>query len=260
MQNIDLINLTYSFASNKESNVLDNINLKLDAGDFVVILGESGCGKTTLLNLIAGLIDPPPGTIFIDEKEIQGPDSSRSVIFQTPRLLPWLDVRDNIAFGCKIRKETEGLNEKLDKYIELIGLKEFETSKPNILSSGMAQRVALARSLIGNPDILLLDEPFAALDYYNRSRLQKELVKLWKEFKFTAVLVTHDIEEALILGKKIVLLSNRPARILNIYNIYEDNPRNIETKELYDLKCDIQSRFRTLLNINDKEVKQKAEK
>ena len=246
MKSISARHLSYSYSSGpgkKDDSglkVLENISFTIVPGRFLVILGKSGCGKTTLLNLIAGLLEPREHQLLIDEKPITGPDPSRSYIFQTPRLLPWLNVKDNIAFGCRVRGDTYNLRNRISEHIELIGLCDFETSYPANLSAGMAQRVAIARALIGRPDILLLDEPFTALDYYNRSRLQNELIRLWNQFRFTAVFVTHDIDEALTLGQRIIILGSQPSTIIRSYDLDSAAPRDLTDGSFFELKTEIQ--------------------
>ena len=248
MKNIYTKNLSFSYASGKNNHldVLDNICLEIGAGDFIVVLGESGCGKTTLLNLLAGFLTPTRGDVYIDDTRITGPHFSRSLIFQKPLLLPWLSVKENIAFGCKLRGDTAQLSGRVEKYITMIGLKGFEQSSPDSLSLGMAQRVAIARSLIGKPEVLLLDEPFTALDFNTRSHLQDELVKLWKQLHFTAIFVTHSIAEALKVGQKIIILSSRPARVLHFIDLNSDIPRDLNDEKIASLKLDIQEKFESM--------------
>lgn len=250
MKNIRTSNLSFSYTSAKNGHldVLDDISLEIDAGDFVVVLGESGCGKTTLLNLLAGFLTPTGGAVYVNDARITEPHFSRSLIFQKPLLLPWLSVKDNIAFGCRIRGDTAQLPERVEKYITMFGLKGFELSSPDSLSLGMAQRVAIARSLIGKPEVLLLDEPFTALDFNTRSHLQDELVKLWKQLNFTAIFVTHSIAEALKVGLKIVILSSRPARVVHFIDLKSDIPRDLNKEEIAALKLDIQERFESMNN------------
>lgn len=248
MEKIRIENLGYSFITKRKDKipVLDGVNFEIRGGDFVVILGESGCGKTTFLNLLAGIYKAGKGAVFINGHEVNAPHFSRSFIFQQPTLLPWLTVRENITFGCNIRGDTKWLSKRVEEYIELIGLVGSENLYPHSLSQGMAQRVAIARSLIGNPEILLLDEPFTALDYYNKSRLQNELIKLWKKLNFTTVFVTHDIEEALIVGQKIIILGEKPAKVVQTIDIDAPYPRNIYDGKLSAIKEDIQKLFKNL--------------
>jgi len=249
MIKIKKLSHSYSTQNHKELEVLRNINLNIDKGGFVVVLGESGCGKTTFLNLIAGHTMPTKGKIIINNEPVTKPHYSRSFIFQQPCLLPWLNVRDNITFGCKLRKEKKNFGQRTDKYIKLMGLESFEKTYPNDLSAGMAQRAAFARSLVGQPELLLLDEPFTSLDFINRKRLQSELIRSWLFEKFTVIFVTHDIDEALLLGNKIVLLSMRPAKIKEVYSIEEKYPRDLTSGKLFNLKSEIQKNFENINNI-----------
>ncbi len=245
MQDIRLVNLSFSYPSKRIGGVdiFQDLSLDIDAGDFVVILGESGCGKTTLLELIAGLIPPPPDSIFAAGECVTGPDPQRIMIFQQARLLPWLSVRENIAFGCKLRGDTANLMERTAELISLMGLDDFADERPHKLSVGMAQRVSIARGIIGNPHLLLLDEPYTSLDIYNRRRLQREIAKLWGELGFTAVFVTHDIDEALVLGRRIVVLGGRPAEILADFEPAEEPPRSSSEENLIALRREIEEVF-----------------
>jgi len=245
MQDIRLVNLSYSYPSKRgaDLSIFNNLSLQIEAGDFVVILGESGCGKTTLLELIAGLIPPPPGSIYTAGKEVIGPDPERIMIFQQARLLPWLSVRENIAYGCKLRGDTQNLMERTAQLISLMELDDFAEERPHKLSVGMAQRVSIARGIIGNPHLLLLDEPYTSLDIYNRRRLQREIAKLWSELGFTAVFVTHDIDEALVLGRRIVVLGGRPAEILAEFEPEEEPPRSSTKENLISLRREIEDVF-----------------
>jgi len=248
MKKIKIKNLNhfYKHKSGEKYHVLKDINLDIEKSDFIVILGESGCGKTTFLNIIAGLLIPSNGSLIIDGKKIKSPHYTRSMIFQNPTLLPWLNIKENILFGCRLRKDIDNINERISKYIDLMGLKGFEKEFPKNLSSGMAQRVSFARSMINKPDILLLDEPFTALDFYNRSRLQAELIRNWLFEKYTIIFVTHNIDEAILLGRHIVLLGNTPTNIVKIYEVDLKYPRNLNNKELYDLRIKIQNQFEKL--------------
>ncbi|XOQ43062.1 MAG: Taurine import ATP-binding protein TauB [Clostridium sp.] len=198
---------------------LESINLDIPEGEFLCVLGPSGCGKTTLLKIMAGFLRPTSGQARMDGELIQGPDWHRGVIFQSPPLYPWLSVQDNIAFGLKMRKYPKSeRNLLVEKYIDLVGLKGFENSKPYELSGGMKQRVSLARTLVNQPRILLMDEPFGALDALTRQNMQDLVRKIWKETGNTVLLITHDVDEALALATRTIVLSGRPGRILNEFH------------------------------------------
>ncbi len=216
--------------------VLAGINLQIEAGCFTVILGESGCGKSTVLNLVAGLLTPTVGEILANGAVVSGPSPERSILFQQPSLLPWLTVAENIAFGCRLRGERAGLQARVDELIRMIGLVGFEERDPVELSLGMAQRVCLARALIGKPKALLLDEPFGALDICNRIRLQSELLRIWQRERFTALLVTHDIDEALVVGQQVVVLGGRPATILSVHGVDLPYPRDITSPAFFEAR------------------------
>lgn len=241
---------SYNIQNKKLLTVLNDINLSIKENDFIVILGKSGCGKSTLLNIIAGLLQPSSGEVRVDNKIICKPHPSRSILFQEPSLLPWLNVEENIAFGCKIRGELEHLEYRVLRFIELMGLRGFEKSHPTELSIGMAHRVCLARAFIGLPEILLLDEPFGALDTFTRFRIQDVLKQRWQEKKFTAVFVTHDIDEAITLGTKIVLLGNVPCQILDIIDIGYDFVKDITSQTFIDIRDTILNIFKNDLTNN----------
>ena len=210
----------------------------------MIIVGESGCGKTTLLNLIAGLETPSGGEILEDGAPIHGIHPSRAILFQQPALLPWLSVRENVAYGCKIRGELEDLDYRVNQFIEIMGLSGFAQAHPSQLSLGMAQRACLARALVGRPKALLLDEPFASLDTFTQAHIQEEIVNLWLSEKFTAVFVTHDIDEAIKLGTKVILLSGQPANISDIIEISAPHPRDLSTPRLKEIRTHILERFK----------------
>ncbi|MBF0301833.1 MAG: ABC transporter ATP-binding protein [Desulfamplus sp.] len=238
---IDIRNVSKIFPrfDGGENVVLDKISFSADSGDFVVILGESGGGKTTLLNLVAGLEIPTSGEIFVDGVKVNGINPSRSMLFQQPVLIPWLTVKDNVAYGCKIRGDIENLDYRVYQFIEMMGLSGFENAKPISLSLGMAQRVCLARALVGRADILLLDEPFASLDTFTQAHIQEELINIWLSERFTAIFVTHDINEAILLGNKIVLLGGYPGSVSKIYAIDDPYPRNINDPSFKDYRAEI---------------------
>jgi NitT/TauT family transport system ATP-binding protein len=249
MNKIDVHTISKSYQNEKgnELPVLRNLSFTVAPCDFVVILGESGCGKTTLLNCIAGIVQPDTGYIAVDNNRVTSQHPSRSMIFQTPCLLPWLTVEKNIAFGCRLRKELASLDKLVDKYINLMGLSEYRHLYPDALSAGMAQRVAIARSLIGLPDVLLLDEPFAALDYQNRFRLQQELVHLWQRLQQTVVFVTHDLDEALLLGRKILILGKQSGGVEYTTDIKMPYPRTPGHHRLQQIKLDLQEKMKEII-------------
>jgi NitT/TauT family transport system ATP-binding protein len=216
--------------------VLNDVSLSVAPGEFVALLGPSGCGKSTLLRLAAGLEKPSSGRILADGAEITGPDPHRVVVFQDPTLFPWRTVAQNIALGPEARGEKQGRREAVQKVVKLVGLTGFEDALPHQLSGGMAQRVALARALINKPRLLILDEPFSKLDSLTRLSMQGELLSLWREAGFTTLLVTHDVEEALVLATKIVVLSARPAQILTVIDNPRAFPRDRSDPELVSLR------------------------
>jgi NitT/TauT family transport system ATP-binding protein len=194
--------------------VLDTIDLAVGPGEFVALLGPSGCGKSTLLRLIAGLERPHAGRIFAGGHEVTAPDPSRILVFQDPTLYPWRTVRQNVALGLEARGLLRLQAERVDDVLRRVGLDGFDHAYPHQLSGGMAQRAALARALVNEPSVMLMDEPLANLDSLTRIDMQAELNVLWQRDKFTAFLVTHDIDEALYLAGRVLVLSQRPARIL----------------------------------------------
>lgn len=202
---------------------LVDINLNVKEGECLSIIGSSGCGKSTLLKIIAGLETEYQGAITFNGRPIKGPSREKGVIFQDHRLLPWMTVAENIRFSLpKDEKDTEDL---IKKYIELVGLKGFENSYPKQLSGGMAQRVSIARALANRPKILLLDEPFGALDAITKINMQEEILKIWEKEKITMIIVTHDIDEAIYLGNRVIVMSSRPGRIRRIEEVDLGNPR-----------------------------------
>jgi sulfonate transport system ATP-binding protein len=209
--------------------VLKDISLEISEGEFICIVGFSGCGKSTLLRMIEGLETRDQGDILVNGTSVTKPGTDRTMIFQESRLFPWMKVRDNIAYGIQdqVRKKMskEELKERTDQYIRLVGLEGFENASPKQLSGGMQQRVSIARSLIAEPKVLLLDEPFGALDAITRMNMQKEILRIWQQNGTTMVLVTHDIDEAIYLADRIVILSQRPGEIKKIVNVQLERPR-----------------------------------
>jgi sulfonate transport system ATP-binding protein len=217
--------------------VLEDINLEIKRGEFVSIVGSSGCGKSTLLRLIAGLDQDFQGQLLLNGQAIHGPSLKRGIVFQEHRLLPWLNVRENIRLALNSSGLSKAEQNKLiDEHIHLVGLTGFETAYPHQLSGGMSQRVAIARGLVNRPDILLLDEPFSALDAITRHHLQQELQRIWQLEGITMILVTHDIEEAIFLGDRVVIMAPRPGRIQRILDVPLQHPRDYTSAELNNLK------------------------
>ena len=222
---------------------LNGVDMEIRENEFVCVVGPSGCGKSTLLNIIAGLERPTSGRVCVKGKEVVNPGSERGVIFQQYALFPWLTVKKNVKFGLKLRgvKEPE-LSVIADKYIRLVGLEEFGDSYPKELSGGMKQRVAIARAYAVNPEILLMDEPFGALDAQTRTQLQTELLETWEKEKKTCFFITHDVEEAIILAQRVVIMSARPGRVKEIVPVNIPYPRTQETKmtkEFLDFKVHV---------------------
>ncbi|HEY3049619.1 MAG TPA: ABC transporter ATP-binding protein, partial [Polaromonas sp.] len=207
--------------------VLNDITLTIAPGEFVSIVGSSGCGKSTLLRLVIGLEEDYQGEILLDGQRIVGTSLNRGIVFQEHRLFPWLTVEQNIALGLQNSDLTEGQKRlTVREHVELVGLKGFEKAHPYQLSGGMSQRVAIARALVNRPEILLLDEPFGALDALTRAHLQQELHRIWQREGITMVLVTHDVEEAIYLGDKVVVMEPRPGRIRRIVPVNLAHPRD----------------------------------
>jgi len=218
---------------------LNNVSAEIAPGEFISLIGPSGCGKSTFLRLVAGLILPDEGTFSLDDTVITGPGYERGLVFQDPTLFPWLTVYDNVAFGLKIRGIHRGRKKEVLDFISLVGLEGFEKSYPHQLSGGMAQRAALARALVNRPKVLLLDEPFGALDAFTRMNMQDELIKVWQERGTTTVMVTHDVDEAIYLSDRIFVMSPRPARIESIIKVDIGRPRGRDLPEFLRLRAKI---------------------
>lgn len=206
--------VTKSFAktdSNEITHALAEVNLTIQPGEFVSIVGTSGCGKSTILRLIAGLIRPTTGEIRLGGKPIVGAGPDRGMVFQKATLFPWLTVEKNVSFSLRMQKKQD--KELVEHMLKMVGLEDFRKDYPHQLSGGMAQRVALVRSLINHPDILLLDEPLGALDAFTRMNMQDEILNIWREQKQTVVMVTHDVEEAIYMGTRVLVMEPRPGRV-----------------------------------------------
>ncbi|WP_346830321.1 ABC transporter ATP-binding protein [Pseudomonas abietaniphila] len=219
--------------------VLEHVSLDVAPGEFVALLGPSGCGKSTLLRLVAGLETADRGTLQADGTEITGPDPSRVVVFQDPTLYPWRKVWDNVALGLEAQGLLKTTRGKVDQALAKVGLSEFARAYPRQLSGGMAQRVALARALVNEPRLLILDEPLGKLDSLTRIAMQQELVDLWQRQGYTVLLVTHDVEEALLLANRVIVFSDRPATIKAELTIERDYPRHRDDPYLLDLRKEI---------------------
>jgi NitT/TauT family transport system ATP-binding protein len=216
---------------------LDDINLEVARNEFLCLLGPSGCGKSTLLNLIAGFEKPTSGTLTVDGQLIVAPGSDRGVVFQQANLMPWLPIWENVAFHLLLRGGQKGERRATaQRYIDMVGLAGFENHFPSELSGGMNQRVGIARALLMNPQVILMDEPFGALDEQTRMDMQNELVRIWQEHRGTIVFVTHGIDEALTLGTHVAVMSARPGRIREIIPIDLSRPRDITSPQFNQTK------------------------
>lgn len=235
------LNKTFN-VDGKKVNILNDINLEIKKGEFITIVGHSGCGKSTLLKIIAGLVGYDDGEIIRNGSKVVGPDKDCGMVFQEHRLLPWLKIKENIGFGLD-KKDKAKWNDLVQKQIELVKLKGFENAYPSQLSGGMSQRAAIARGLVTNPDILLLDEPLGALDALTRVQMQKELLRIWQEKKTTMIMVTHDIDEAIFLATRVVVMSARPGRIQEIIEIEGANSKVRNSSDFAYYKNKVYSHF-----------------
>lgn len=222
------LNLSYS-SRKKSKKILENVDLEIEKGEIVSIIGPSGCGKSTLLSVMGGINNNYDGELIFRGKKVLQPSSDRGYIFQKSALFNWLNVEENIGYGLKIRKEKKELiSRKIDRYVKEIGLSGYEKYYPQNLSGGMQQRVSLARILILEPEMLLMDEPFSALDYQTRIEMQALTLRLWEHYKPSIVFVTHDIDEAIFLADRVVVMSRNPGKIIEIINVDFDRPRSID--------------------------------
>ena len=233
------VNRTYYDEKIRHVEALRDIDLSVRNGEFLSLIGASGCGKTTLLRLIAGLDKPESGTLLLNGEEISGPNYQRGYVFQQGGLFQWLTVEKNIATGLKARHVYRENKSKVAHYIDLIGLNGFEKSFPHQISGGMAQRVAIARALINNPKVLLLDEPMGALDSFTRADIQDKLLELRRENHTTMILVTHDVDEAIYLSDRIVIMTPRPGKISELMDVNLPHPRHRGSPEFLSIRRDI---------------------
>lgn len=224
--------------------VLGHVDFAVKRGEFVCLLGPSGCGKSTLLNILAGLIPYDTGTVTVAGHPVRGPSAERSMMFQSPMLFPWATTRENVMFGPKAqgrvrRREGRGIKAEVDDVLATVGLQGFEDAYPNELSGGMKHRAAFARALMSKPTVLLMDEPFAALDALTRTRMQEFLLQMWGHYQLTIVFVTHDIEEAVLLGDRVCIMGRSPSRIIEDLQVPIRRPRvldDIDQPEFVALK------------------------
>jgi NitT/TauT family transport system ATP-binding protein len=229
---VELRDVSMNFGATR---VFEHVNLDVRDGEFVCILGPSGCGKSTVLNIAAGFISPTEGEMRIDGERVTGPDPRRIFVFQERGVFPWLTVEGNIGFGLYRMPDREK-RERIAHYVQLVGLQGFEKAYPRELSGGMKQRLEVARALAVNPDVLLLDEPFGALDSITRLQMRRELLRIWQAEKKTILFVTHDIEESVQLADRVVVLSARPAKIRRIVDIDIAHPRDLSAPRYLALR------------------------
>lgn len=240
MATIEISGVSKTFRDRKrEADVtaLDNIDLTVAKNEFLCLLGPSGCGKSTLLDIVAGFAKPTDGTVTVDGAPVAAPGADRGVVFQQANLMPWLPVWENVAFHLKLRGGQKAERRATaQRYIDLVGLSGFENHYPSELSGGMNQRVGIARALLMNPRVILMDEPFGALDEQTRMDMQNELVQIWQRHQGTIVFVTHGIDEALMLGTKVAVMSARPGRIREVIDVDLPRPRDITSPQFNELK------------------------
>lgn len=243
---LEINNLHKQYVVNGEAlTVLENVSLSIAPGEFVSVVGSSGCGKSTLLKLVIGLEDDYRGEILLDGNKIVGTSLQRGIVFQEHRLFPWLTVEQNINVGLLNNTElTEAEKHRsVKEHIELVGLQGFENAYPYQLSGGMSQRVAIARALVNRPEVLLLDEPFGALDAFTRAYLQQELQRIWQEEGITMIIVTHDVEEAVYLGDRVVVMEPRPGRIKRVIDVDLPRPRDRNSYQFSALRDQVYKEF-----------------
>jgi NitT/TauT family transport system ATP-binding protein len=216
----------------REVLALEDVSVSVQDGEFAAIVGPSGCGKTTLLNIVAGLLPYEEGSVKIDDKKVSGPGVDRAVVFQHSSLLPWRSIIGNIRYGMEMQKRFDEatMQERAERFLKMVGLTGFERHYPRELSGGMQQRVNLARALAADPKVLLMDEPFAALDAQTREFMQAELLKIWSQARKTVLFITHQINEAVYLADRVVVMSARPGRVKDVFPIPFERPRTLSLK------------------------------
>jgi len=229
---VSIRNVSMSFPgkhAGEQIDVLEDIAAEVAHGEFVCIVGPSGCGKSTLLNIVAGFLEPTAGEVLVEGEPVRGPDPRRIFVFQENGVFPWLNVHENVGFGLRKRDQAER-DEIIAHYIDMVRLRGFEDAYPRELSGGMRQRVEIARALAANPDIIYMDEPFGALDFLTRLKMRTDLVRIWQSEKKTILFVTHDIEEAIQLADRVLVMSNRPATIQEIVDVDLPRPRDLDSR------------------------------
>ena len=239
---LKLENVSKVFAkveSDDVTHALYTVNAQMESGEFISLVGPSGCGKSTILRLVAGLITPTLGTVSVNGAVVEGPDPNRGMVFQKPTLFPWLTVEKNIAFSLEMQGKLKGNEEKVQRMLNIIGLEQFKDDYPGQLSGGMAQRVALVRSLINEPDILLLDEPLGALDAFTRMNMQDEILNMWADTRQLALMVTHDVDEAIYMGTRVLVMDANPGRIVAEIKIDGAFPRDRSSAQFVEYRNEI---------------------
>ncbi|WP_078412494.1 ABC transporter ATP-binding protein [Priestia abyssalis] len=240
---IESLNRSF-FKSQQEIQALKNVNLQIKQGEFITVIGPSGCGKSTLLKIIAGLDLHFEGKVKIGQEELKGPGIKQGFIFQEHRLFPWLTAEKNIAADLSLKKPE--VRKKVDELIEIVRLKGFEKAYPRELSGGMSQRVAIARALLRDPEVLLLDEPFGALDAFTRTHLQDVLLDIWQKKGTTMILVTHDLDESIYLANRVVIMSPRPGRVSKTITVDLPYPRKKANRSFQELRQQVLREFETV--------------
>ncbi|MEM7075034.1 MAG: ABC transporter ATP-binding protein [Pseudomonadota bacterium] len=231
---IDTISMRFDLPGGGHVQALKDVELELKSGELMSVLGPSGCGKTTLLNIVAGFLAPTEGHIVLNGHNVEGPDAERGMVFQQGALFEWMNVRDNVSFGPRMKGQSRSqYMEHVDHLLEVVGLQDFKEKATYELSGGMQQRVALARCLANDPDVILMDEPLGALDALTREKMQGLVLKLWKETGKTIILITHSVEEALLLGERLLVMAPRPGRIHKEYRLpFADLGVNADLREV----------------------------
>lgn len=241
---LNKVSKSFAKVENDEvTHALNEVDLSMKSGEFISMVGPSGCGKSTILRLVAGLIQPTTGDLTVNGEEIKGPSPDRGMMFQKATLFPWLTVEKNIGFSLNVRDKLKGNEDRVNKMLKVIGLESFRDDYPGQLSGGMAQRVALVRALINEPSILLLDEPLGALDAFTRMNMQDEILKIWHEKKQLAIMVTHDVDEAIYMGTRVIVMDANPGRVVADININEEYPRDRSSTSFVEYRNEILNRL-----------------